>query len=102
MTILRFFLVLFLAVVLPLSSAIPAEDMPETAYDESEEIPYERTSFFSSEVLLEDVTALQSAPALCMPGASFSTQASERFAREVPHVRVAAVSPSLLDHALRC
>ena len=40
-------LVLLIAVVLGLSVAVPAEDVPETAYDESESLPYESTSVFS-------------------------------------------------------
>ena len=40
-------LVLLIAVVLGLSVAVSAEDVPETAYDESESLPYESTSVFS-------------------------------------------------------
>ena len=43
-------LVLLIAVVLGVSVAVPAEDVPETAYDESESLPYESTSVFSSAV----------------------------------------------------
>ena len=43
----RSVLVLLIAVVLAMSVAVPAEDVPETAYDESEALPYESTSVFS-------------------------------------------------------
>ena len=42
--------------VLGLSLTVPAEDPPETAYDESEAQPYERTPFASN--LTQSATAL--------------------------------------------
>jgi hypothetical protein len=39
----RFALALLLLLGLGASQAVPAEDLPETAYDESETLPYERT-----------------------------------------------------------
>ena len=39
----RSVLVLLIALVLGVFFAIPAEDLPETAYDESESLPYEGT-----------------------------------------------------------
>lgn len=41
MTLSRAVLVLFVALALSASFAIPAEDVPETAYDESETLPAE-------------------------------------------------------------
>jgi hypothetical protein len=43
--------VLLVALVLGLSSAIPAKDVPETPYDESESLPYDSTPLFSIESL---------------------------------------------------
>ena len=40
-------LVLFVAVVLGLSIVVPAEDVPGTADDESESLPYASTAMFS-------------------------------------------------------
>jgi hypothetical protein len=38
-----FILILFVLLGFGLSLAVPAEDVPETAYDESETLPYEST-----------------------------------------------------------
>ena len=38
-----FILILFVLLGFGLSLAVPAEDVPETAYDESEALPYEST-----------------------------------------------------------
>jgi hypothetical protein len=43
-------LVLFMLLGFGVSLAVPAEDVPETAYDESEALPYEGTPLFSSVV----------------------------------------------------
>jgi hypothetical protein len=45
-----FVLVLFVLLDFGLSLAVPAEDVPETAYDESEALPYEGTPLFSTVV----------------------------------------------------
>ena len=43
----RFALLFFVLLVFGLSLAVPAEDLPETAYDESEGLPYASTPLFS-------------------------------------------------------
>ena len=43
----RFALVFFVLLVFGVSLAVPAEDLPETAYDESEGLPYASTPLFS-------------------------------------------------------
>ena len=43
----RFGLVLFVLLVFSLSLAVPAEDVPETPYDESEGLPYQSIPLFS-------------------------------------------------------
>ena len=53
-------LVLLVALVLSLSCAVPAEDRPETAYDESEALPYEGTPLFSIAVPLAATRTTQS------------------------------------------
>ena len=47
MTRARSVLVLLIALVMGVFFAIPAEDLPETAYDESESLPYEGTPVVS-------------------------------------------------------
>jgi hypothetical protein len=42
------FAVVFLIFAFGLSLGFPAEDIPETAYDESEALPYESTPLFST------------------------------------------------------
>ena len=44
---LRSALVLLVALFVSLAFAVPAEDVPETAYDESESLPYESTPVIS-------------------------------------------------------
>ena len=44
----RFALILFVLLFFGLSLAVPAEDLAETAYDESETSPYEITPLFSN------------------------------------------------------
>jgi hypothetical protein len=48
MGVLRRALVLLAAFSLSLSFAVPVEDVQETAYDESESVPYEGTPLFST------------------------------------------------------
>ena len=44
------------------SLAVPAEDVPETAYDESEALPYEGTPLFSIVVPLVAARTTQAVP----------------------------------------
>ncbi len=44
----RSVLLFFVLLVLGLSLTVPVEDLPETAYDESEASPYETTPLFST------------------------------------------------------
>jgi hypothetical protein len=52
--------VLFVLLAFGLSLAVPVEDLPETAYDESEALLYERTPLFSIVVPLSAARTLQS------------------------------------------
>jgi len=47
MKTLRYTRVLVVLLVMSLSLTVPAEDLPETAYDESEALPYEITPLIS-------------------------------------------------------
>jgi hypothetical protein len=44
------------------SLAVPAEDVPETVYDESEALPYESTPVFSTVVPLMAARTIQAVP----------------------------------------
>jgi type IV secretory pathway protease TraF len=46
----RWLLVLFVAVILTLSFAVPTKDMPETPYDESQSAPYVSTRVVSNAI----------------------------------------------------
>ena len=59
----RCLLVLLTALALSFSFVVPAEDIPETPYDESESLPYESTPS-SSIVLQQSACSLQVAPTL--------------------------------------
>ena len=54
-----FIFILFVLLGFGLSLAVPAEDVPETVYDESEGLPYEGTPLFSSVVALGAARTLQ-------------------------------------------
>jgi hypothetical protein len=100
---LRSLLVLAVALLFGVSFALPAEDIPETPYDESETLPYEVTPLFSI-VLQEPARAPRSVLTLVFPlhfsaplrcGQSLVEQ-SER----TPHPISASVT--ILDHSFRC
>ena len=55
-----FILIIFVLLAFGGSLAVPAEDVPETAYDESEGLPYEGTSLFPIVVPLAAARALRS------------------------------------------
>ena|SRR5215469_6973503 len=99
MRVLRVAVVLFAALTLSLSFTVPAEDVPETAQDESESLPYETTPLFSGHLVEESAPALPVAPI----GRSDSPPAPR-------HVVVRAElaghrdrgSLPILNHSLRC
>jgi len=62
----RLVVVLSVALSLSLSLTVPAEDVPETALNESEALPHESTPLFSI-VLQESAQPRQSAPVLGFP-----------------------------------
>jgi hypothetical protein len=102
MTQSRSVLVLLVALVLSVSFAVPAEDVPETAYDESESLPCESTPVVSvaAHKTVGEAPVLR-ACASQLPRASLRSLEvrSDRWA-ELPCI----VSPSLiiLDHSFRC
>ena len=71
-------LLFFVLLVLGLSLMAPAEDLPETAYDESEPLPYESNPLISSlmpQAAASATAAERSAP-LYQPAASFRITAT--------------------------
>ena len=87
-------LVLLVAVVFVLTFAVPAEDIPDSAYDESESMPYE-SALPLSLVLPEMACALQVMP--------FGRSDSRPLLRESrPAECPASGSLIILIHSLRC
>ena len=62
-----FVLILFVLLGFGVSLAVPAEDVPETAYDESEALPYEGTPLFSIVVPLAAGRTTQAVPSSLHP-----------------------------------
>lgn len=58
----RFVLVLFVLLAFGVSLVVPAEDVPETAYDESEALPYEGAPVFSIVAPLGAARTTQAVP----------------------------------------
>jgi hypothetical protein len=96
-------LVLFVFLAFSASQAVPAEDVPETAYDESESLPCESTPMIS--IVVPETVA--EAPAV-RPRASRLRLGSLRRpgAQHLDHGtgwdRLVSDSLTILDHSLRC
>jgi hypothetical protein len=100
---LRSVLVLLAVVGLSLSFAIPANDVPETAYDESEPLPYVSTSLFSIPVPNAVVPAPAGRPlvAVFCPG-SLRRLGSQRLDHRTDSPYPTSDSLTILNHTLRC
>ena len=97
MQVLRPALVLLAAFALSLSFVIPAEDLVNTAYDDSEVLPYESTLPFS---ITQDESVLA-------PKQEFPPQQREGKRRMLAEpsereARPTCDSVTILDHSLRC
>ena len=55
----RYILALFMTLVFGLFASLPAEDIPETPYDESETLPYEGAPLLSGDVLQDPARGAQ-------------------------------------------
>ncbi len=102
MAALRFLLAMSLALALPLMSWIPGEDFPETTHDESENVPYEKSSVFPSELLRQHIDTR--ATAGCDSDiTNVIMQLRDKLAelRRRPN-RTRSVSITLFDLTLRC
>ena len=101
MGVFRIVLVLLAALTLSLLLAFPAEDVPETAQDESESLPYETTPLLSCDSVEESNTALSVVPI----DRSDSRPALRTIAVRAEfawHPNTNSNSLTILDHTLRC
>jgi hypothetical protein len=103
MTQSRSVLVLLVALVLSVSFAVPAEDVPETAYDESESLPFESTP----EVSIAMPEAVAEAPVVRprdyrLRPAFLRRPGAQQVDREAGRVYPVCDSLSILDHPRRC
>jgi hypothetical protein len=102
MAVLRTAFVLLAAFFLTLSFAVPAEDLPETTYDESEPLPYEMTPPLSGDLVQVPAPILQVVTIL--PGDLFSAARYALGRADCRELAAHPISDSLiiLDHSLRC
>ncbi|HYA22617.1 MAG TPA: hypothetical protein VEF05_00565 [Terriglobales bacterium] len=102
MSKLRCILVVLAALTLCLSSAVPVEDDPETAYDESESLPYEMTPPLCGKIVQESAPAPQVVP--IVPSDLFSTPRQALGRAGCRKLAAHRISDSLiiLDHSRRC
>ena len=96
-------LVLFVLLGFGLSLGVPAEDVPETAYDESEALPYESTPLFS--IAVSETVA--KVPAVRSRASQLRCDSLRRLgAQHLEHGTSWAYricdSLTILAHALRC
>jgi hypothetical protein len=84
------------------SQALPAEDVPETAYDESEGLPYEATPLFS--IVVPQASARIAKAELCCSLLHFNSLTKRCKRRRENNARPGYVQDSLtiLNHSLRC
>jgi hypothetical protein len=98
-------LVLFVLLGFGVSLAVPAEDVPETAYDESEALPYEGTPLYSI-VLPQASARIAKAKAELSCGSllRFNCWTKRCKGRRENNGRSPCVPNSLtiLNHSLRC
>ncbi len=102
MTTSRPALVLFVSLVLSVSFAVPAEDVLETSYYESESPPFEGTPLFSVAVTKTVAQAPHMrtrAPMFCLSSHEFGTRPLGQGTGSFHSI---CDSLTILDHSLRC
>lgn len=97
MTKLRSVLVLLAAFVVSVSFALPAEDVPETAYDESESLLWKSTPVFPIAVL----ETLAEAPVRAR-AVAFRKHGPQRIDLRTGSSHPVSDSLIILHHSLRC
>ena len=94
---------LLLLLSLGVSLAVPAVDVPETAYDESAALPYECTPLFSivAQQASDRTTKaeLRSGPPFCFKS---STKRDKRCCNDRTRPNGVPVSLTILNRSLRC
>jgi|SRR5271167_1955021 len=95
MTPLRFAFVFLLSLVLGVFFTVPVEDIPQTPYDESESVPFERTPEFSPSVPLPATPEVVRTERTRDPGPTARLAASTQ-------VRAIKSSDCLIGLALLC
>lgn len=99
----RSVLIFLLLLGFGLSLAVPAEDVPETPYDESETLPYERTPLFSITVTQpSDRTAKAEPRSDSLLRFNSSTKRGQRRREESARLHRVPNLLTILNHALRC
>lgn len=96
-----FVLIVFVLLGFGASVVVPAEDVPDTAYDESEALPYESTSVFSiaaPKALAPDGHAVVA----MLRFGSLRTPATQRFDQRIDSSYPIGDSLTIRDHSLRC
>ncbi len=91
-----------LMLILGLSVAVPAEDVPETAFDESESPAYESTPRFT--ILVPQVAALAARTMTCVSPLGYGRLTKHSAFCPEHRIRPHSTSDSLtiLDHSFRC
>ena len=102
MRVLRSAFVLLATFALSVSFAVPTEDLSETAYDESESLPYEMPPPCSDDLVQESAPTLQVVPSA--PSSLFSTHKHALGRARYRGLAAHHIPDSLiiLDHSLRC
>jgi hypothetical protein len=103
MTQSRSVLVLLVALVLSMSFAVPAEDVPETAYDESEALPYESTPVISIAAPKNAVETSAVRPrASRLRFGSLKKSDRQKLDLRIGWAYPTSDSVAILEHSLRC
>ncbi len=100
----RSVLVLLLLLVFGVSVVVPAEDVPETPYDESEQLPYEGTPLFSMAIPEASARMITAAELIggSPLGATSLTKRGQRRRENNAWSRCVTNSLTTLNHSLRC
>jgi hypothetical protein len=99
----RAVVVLLLLLVFGVSGVVPAEDVPETPYDESEALPYAATPLFSI-ALPQPSGRIAKAELKCASPFRFKPLAKYRACSRENYAEsyCVPVSLTIINHSLRC
>jgi hypothetical protein len=97
-------LVLFVLLGFGVSLIVPAEDVPETPYDESETLPFEGTPLFSITIPRASARITTAAESIggSLLGATSSTKRGQRRRENNTWSRCVTNYLITLNHSLRC